>query len=88
MIFDPGIEKRVVHDVPMAPKDEWLARVAMATPPNLFEIWRCRRDLERDSRSPLGKDNGGSSVRRDALTYRGPIPPVFDPFPRGLFGHF
>lgn len=32
MIFGPGIEKRVVHDIPMAPKDEWLARVAMATP--------------------------------------------------------
>ncbi|CAL1673376.1 unnamed protein product [Lasius platythorax] len=32
MIFGPRIEKRVVRDIPMAPKDEWLARVAMATP--------------------------------------------------------
>lgn len=32
MIFGPRIERRVVHDIPMAPKDEWLARVAMATP--------------------------------------------------------
>lgn len=26
--------------------------------PNLFEIWRGRQDLERDSRSLSGKDDG------------------------------
>jgi len=37
--------------------------------PNLFEVWRCRRDLERDSRSLSGKDDG-LFVGRDTLTYR------------------
>lgn len=40
--------------------------------PNLFEVWRCRRDLERDSRSLSGKDDGWLFVGRDAFTYEGP----------------
>lgn len=40
--------------------------------PNLYEIWRGRRDLERDSRSLSRKDDGWLFVGRNALTYRRP----------------
>ena len=56
--------------------------------PNLYEIWRGRRDLERDSRSLSGKDVGWLFVGRNALTYRRLPSPVFDPLPRELFGRF
>lgn len=52
--------------------------------PNLFEIWRCRRDLERDSRSLSRKDDGGSSYGGTHSRIEG-LSPVFDPFLRGLF---